>query len=38
MFPNGDIYLLDAFNGIYIINYLSNGEWLIKDRIDPKIG
>jgi hypothetical protein len=36
--PNGDIYLLDAFKGIYIVNFLPNGEWLVKNIIDPKLG
>ncbi|CAD8121096.1 unnamed protein product [Paramecium sonneborni] len=36
--PNGDIYLLDAYNGLYIVNYLPNGEWKIQNVIYPRTG
>lgn len=28
---NGDIYILDAQHGIFVLNYHPNGEWSIID-------
>ncbi|CAK68643.1 unnamed protein product (macronuclear) [Paramecium tetraurelia] len=36
--PNGDIYLLDAFNGLYIVKYLPNGEWEVQNIVYPRTG
>lgn len=32
--PNGDIYILDAYNGIYIYYINSKSEFKFKSRIN----
>jgi len=31
--PNGDIYILDAYNGIYVLTINNGMEWVFKDWI-----
>ncbi|CAD8138366.1 unnamed protein product [Paramecium pentaurelia] len=29
--PNGDIFILDSFNGIYVLKILQSQKWLVKE-------
>lgn len=35
---NGDIYILDAQHGIFVVNFHPNGEWSVKERIATPVG